>query len=40
VFKDIANLATYVIRPAAVPELPHNVKYQLSYVSETTPRKE
>ncbi len=35
VFRDIANLATYVIRPAAVPDLPANIKYQLGYVSDS-----
>lgn len=35
VFKDISNLATYIIRPSALPVLPSNVQYQLGYVSET-----
>ncbi len=32
VFRDISNLATYVIRPGAVPRLPADVEYQLGYV--------
>jgi tryptophan 2,3-dioxygenase len=32
VFRDISNLATYVIRPGAVPRLPPDVEYQLGSV--------
>lgn len=39
VFRDIANLATYIIRPTSVPPLPDDVVYQLSYVSEVMKKK-
>ena len=35
VFRDIANLSTYIIRPSAIPPLPEDVRYQLGYVYDT-----
>jgi tryptophan 2,3-dioxygenase len=36
VFKDIANLSTYIIPPQMVPPLPENVQYALGYAYDSS----